>query len=159
MNPGSPLLDALLNAGADYITGVPCSLLAPTFAALEAGGDGVTYVPAPREDSALGVAAGAYLAGRHPVALMQNSGLGYCLNVITSLHMVYAIPLPLVITWRGHRDDAVEHDVIGPVLPGLLDAVGIPYRTLADPASDAEWLLATAAKLSGPAALLVTEAS
>lgn len=159
MNPTSPLLAALLGAGVDYVTGVPCSLLAPTFAALEAGGHRITYVPAPREDTALGLAAGAYLAGRRPVVLMQNSGLGYGLNVITSLHLIYGIPLPLVITWRGYRDDAVEHDVIGPALPALLDVIGIPYRRMVDASYDTEWLLAETTKLSGPAALLITEPS
>src|SRR5262249_49099303 len=97
--------------------------------------------------------------GRRPAVLMQNSGLGYGLNVITSLHMIYAIPLPLVLTWRGFRDDAAEHDVIGPALPGLLDVIGIPCRKLTDPSYDTRWLLATAVKLSAPAALLITEPS
>lgn len=159
MNATPPLLAALLDGGVDYVTGVPCSLLAPTYAALETGGHSAIYVPAPREDSALGLAAGAYLAGRRPVVLMQNSGLGYGLNVITSLHMIYDIPLPLVITWRGYRDDAVEHDVIGPALPALLDVIGIPYRRMVDPGYDTTWLLAKAHKLSCPAALLITEPS
>jgi sulfopyruvate decarboxylase TPP-binding subunit len=34
------------------------------------------YLGETREDAALGVAAGAYLAGRLPVVIMQNSGLG-----------------------------------------------------------------------------------
>lgn len=159
MTSTSPLLAGLLGAGVDYVTGVPCSLLAPMFAALEAGGHRAVYVPAPREDSALGLAAGAYLAGRRPVVLMQNSGLGYGLNVITSLHLIYDMPLPLIITWRGYRDDAVEHDVIGPALPALLDVVGIPYRRMVDASHDTQWLLAKATKLSGPAALLITELS
>src|SRR5207245_122100 len=59
------------------------------------------YVPAVREDSAVGIAAGAYLAGKKPVVLMQNSGLGVCLNAILSLNAIYAIPALLVVSWRG----------------------------------------------------------
>jgi sulfopyruvate decarboxylase TPP-binding subunit len=58
---------------------VPCSLLAGLFAQLEAPGSaarlaGLRYLPAPREDSALGPASGAALAGERAVVLLQNSG-------------------------------------------------------------------------------------
>ena len=35
-----------------------------------------------REDEAVGMAAGAYMAGRIPAVLMQNSGLGTSLNTL-----------------------------------------------------------------------------
>jgi phosphonopyruvate decarboxylase len=139
---GAALVRAYVEAGRTWFTGVPCSLLARTFAVLDAperaGLDGrLTYVPAPREDSAVGVASGLAVAGSAPVVLMQNSGLGYCLNVLTSFTLIYDVHLPLVVSWRGHDDkDAVEHDVIGRELTGLLDLFGIARTELdlADPA-------------------------
>lgn len=63
--------------------------------------------------------------------LMQNSGLGYCLNVLTSFNFIYDIPILLLISWRGaYGNDAVEHDIIGEKLTDLLDSVDIPYKEL-----------------------------
>ena len=50
-----------------------------------------------REDSALGLAAGAYLGGRQPVVFMQNSGLGVSMNALVSLHQIYDIPALLAV--------------------------------------------------------------
>jgi phosphonopyruvate decarboxylase len=121
------VLDAFRDAGCTFASGVPCSLLAGLFAALERGDSAIEYAPAPREDCAVGVATGALLAGRPSFVLMQNSGLGYCLNVITSLNMIYGLALPLVVSWRGRHEDAVEHDVIGARMPDLVASLGLAF--------------------------------
>lgn len=150
---------ALVNEGVDWATGVPCSLLTGLFAELEAGTKGIDYVPAPREDTAVGLAVGAALAGRRPLVLMQNSGLGYCLNVLTSLTLVYGIHPFLVVSWRGHDGrDAVEHDVIGRELVALLDVLGIAWHVL-DPTDPRRGVGIVRGHLDAgrPAALLVTK--
>jgi phosphonopyruvate decarboxylase len=136
------VLHTLVEHGFTVAGGVPCSLLKGLFALLEEPGDdptlrGLRYVPAPREDSAIGVASGATVAGEPAVVLMQNSGLGYSLNVLTSFNLIYDVPLLLIVSWRGYADDAVEHDVIGRELLGLLDLFGLPHTVLdhADPAA------------------------
>src|SRR5213079_1309196 len=74
-------------------------------------------------------AAGAYLAGRTPVVIMQNSGLGGSLNALGSLHFLYRIPALLLVTWRGYQaEDAPAHLVMGEVLPRLLEVFGVPFR-------------------------------
>ena len=136
------LLDSLLDHDFTLATGVPCSLLKGAFQLLEQrpADDGprhLRYVPAPREDSAVGLASGAAVAGERAVVLMQNSGLGYCLNVLTSFNLIYDVPVLLVVSWRGHDgNDAVEHDVIGRELLNLLDLFQLPHTILdhADPA-------------------------
>ena len=85
--------------GYDFFTGVPCSLLNPLYAAL---GDGRRpYYPATREDLSVGLAAGAAMAGKRPVVLMQNSGLGVSINALLSLQRMYELPLLSIISWRG----------------------------------------------------------
>lgn len=107
--------------GYDFFTGVPCSLLGGI---IEALGEG--YIPAVREDTALGLAAGAYLGGKKPCVLMQNSGLGYSLNVLTSLNMIYDIPVLLIVSYRGFEGrDAPEHIVMGKHCVELLKTAGI----------------------------------
>ncbi|MFE0461438.1 thiamine pyrophosphate-binding protein [Kitasatospora sp. NPDC058965] len=132
--PAEAILTALREAGHTHYTGVPCSLLKGLFARLENDGRH-HYLPAPREDSALGTAVGLLAAGAKPVVLMQNSGLGYSLNVLTSLCLIYDLHVPLIVSWRGRpgTGDAVEHDVIGRELTHLLDLFDLPWTVL-DPA-------------------------
>lgn len=114
---------ALRSNGFDFFTGVADSLVASLIDELERSPG---YIPAVREDQAVGLASGAYLAGRQPVVLMQNSGLGYCLNALTSLNLIYKIPLLLIVGWRGHDVyDAPEHLVMGAHCKQLLEEVGI----------------------------------
>ena len=108
-----------------FYTGVPCSLLGALIETVEED-PSLTYVPATREDAAVGIAAGAYLAGRRPCVLMQNSGLGYCLNVLTSLNLIYQIPALLIVSYRGEdRTDAPEHWVMGEHCRRIVEEVGI----------------------------------
>jgi len=114
----------LKGLGFDFFTGVPCSLLAGIIEAL-----GEEYIPAVREDTALGLAAGAYLGGKKPCIMMQNSGLGYSLNVLTSLNMIYDIPALLIVSYRGFEGkDAPEHIIMGKHCVELLKEVGINVR-------------------------------
>lgn len=111
--------------GYDFFTGVPCSLLKGIIAEFENDGS-IPYLPAVREDSALGVAAGAYLAGKQPVVLMQNSGIGTGLNALTSLHLIYRLPCLIIISWRGHGPDAPEHWIMGKKTIPLLETIDVP---------------------------------
>lgn len=114
----------LKDLGFDFFTGVPCSLLGGIIDAL-AG----EYIPAVREDIALGMAAGAYLGGRKSCVLMQNSGLGYSLNVLTSLNMIYDIPVLMLVSFRGYGgNDAPEHLIMGRHCVELVKTFGISNR-------------------------------
>ena len=149
----------LRNRGFDFFAGVPCSLLKGLLAHLDAQ-DEFPYLAATREDSALGVAAGAAMAGKRPVVLMQNSGLGVSINALISLHHVYRIPTLLVISWRGYEGvDAPEHIIMGPAMPALLDMFEIPHRTLEPDATDftaeLDWADTTLRETNRPCALLV----
>ena len=149
-------LRALKAEGFNFFTGVADSLVASLIEELTL--DEAGYVPAVREDLAVGLASGAYLAGRRPVVLMQNSGIGYCLNALTSLNLIYKIPLLLIVGYRGYQGrDAPEHQVMGRHCRALLEQVGIPVL---DPAP--EDLVRSVAearermrRTQGPAAILI----
>ena len=79
--------ELLKDRGFDFFTGVPCSIFEAVISALERDPT-ITYVPAVREDTAVGLATGAHMAGRRPMVLMQNSGLGVCMNALTSLAII-----------------------------------------------------------------------
>ncbi len=148
-------VDRLLAAGFDFFTGVPCSLVASLIAELERRG---LYFGELREDAALGVAAGAYLGGRLPVVIMQNSGLGVSLNALASLHLLYRLPCLLVPTWRGWEgQDAPEHLIVGAAMPRLLDLFAIPHRAPVAESVEADiaWAAAELGARRTPVALVV----
>lgn len=140
MITGSEVLAAAHEAGFDFFTGVPCSLLTPVLNAVlterqcrELGSDQPpAYVGATSEGEAIGLAAGAWLAGRHPVVLAQNSGFGNMVNPISSLLAPMRIPVLAIITWRGEpgRGDEPQHELMGRVtfpLCTLLNLSAAPF--------------------------------
>jgi phosphonopyruvate decarboxylase len=138
---GHDVATLLTRHGFDFFTGVPCSLVEDVIAVLETERD-APYVAAVREDAAVGLAAGAWFAGRRPCVLMQNSGLGTSLNALASLSLMYGLPALIVVTWRGHEGkDAPEHILTGKITPQILDLLGIPHRVLSaeTAAADVAW--------------------
>ena len=157
MVSGRAFAEGLRHHGFDFFTGVPCSLIEDLIAVLERDGR-APYVAAVREDAAVGVAAGAWLGGRRPAVLMQNSGLGTSLNALASLSLMYGLPALLVVTWRGFGGkDAPEHILTGEITPRLLELLGIPFRVLAGDSLEADlgWAAAEMDARSAPVALLV----
>ena len=156
-------VDWLEAFGVDFYAGVPDSLLAPVcFYLADHAGD--NYVVAANEGGAVALACGYHLAtGKVPLVYLQNSGQGNTINPLLSLahRDVYAIPLLLLIGWRGEpgRKDEPQHARQGKVTVGLLEAIDIPYRLLASEPEAArrgvDELLAIAAAQSRPVALLV----
>jgi phosphonopyruvate decarboxylase len=147
----------LKEKGFDFFTGVPCSIFKEVINYLLAEPD-VPYVSATREDEALGIATGAFLAGKKPVILMQNSGLGSSIGALTSLDLLYEIPMLLLISWRGYQGkDAPEHLIMGKATIKLLEDIGVPTQIL--PKEDAEEIILSAVRIieerSLPTAILV----
>src|SRR3989441_1514104 len=138
---GRDVATLITRHGFDFFTGVPCSLVEAVIAVLETERD-ASYVAAVREDAAVGLAAGAWLAGRRPCVLMQNSGLGTSLNALASLSLMYGFPALVVVTWRGYAgQDAPEHILTGRITPQILDLLGMPYHVLSaeSAAADVAW--------------------
>jgi len=146
---------ALNDIGFDFFTGVPDSILGGIIAALT---DSRSYTPAVREDEAVAMAAGAYLSGKVPAVLMQNSGLGNAINVLASLNLIYRIPCLLLLSWRGFQgQDAPEHLVMGQTMTQLMETLRIPYRTLSPETmtNDLQWTAKTFMEQQIPVALLL----
>ena len=121
------LCESLRDAGFDFYTGVPDSTFKQLLREIEARAE-FDYVPSVSENVAVGLAVGAYLGGRRPVVLMQNSGLALALNPLASLASLYRVPLLLVVGWRGHDGrDSPEHTLMGSATLSLLAALDLPY--------------------------------
>jgi len=123
---GREFCELLKNSGFDFFSGVPCSLLGPIIEHLSRSKD-FQYVPATREDEALGIAVGAFMGGKKSVVLMQNSGLGNSIDALTSLVLLYKFPILLIISWRGFEEnDFIEHSLMGKYMQDFLKTMKIP---------------------------------
>jgi len=81
-----------------------------------------------REEEAVGLLSGAWLAGHRGALLMQNSGLGNCTNALASLNMASMIPVVLVISHRGDLGEFNPAQVpMGRAATRILDAIGIRW--------------------------------
>lgn len=121
-------LSSVRSRGYDLWTGVPCSILTPVIDSLISRQD-MTYVSASSEGEAIGIAMGAYLAGRKPVLFCQNSGLGNMVNPLTSLCHPFRVPMLMIVTHRGEPGvyDEPQHLYMGSITEPLLEVLGIPF--------------------------------
>src|SRR5918992_3291135 len=134
-----------------FFSGVPCSLLEGVIHAALVDPE-VTYIPAVREDVALGIASAAHVAGRRGGILLQNSGLGNVVNPLTSFNLIYRIPVLMVVSWRGYGGkDAPEHLIMGQKTPALLHTLDIPQAILEAETLEEHlrWAISTIAQQQG----------
>lgn len=116
----SGLLKSLLDEGYDFFTGVPDSGLKEFIADVARLPHG-RHVAATWEAEAVGIAAGASLAGAKACVYLQNAGLGHAVNPLASLCIPYEIEVLLVV---GHRHTLPQHRVMGEVDSSLLELLG-----------------------------------
>lgn len=128
-------IDALRKNGISFFTGVPDSLLKDLLAYVEDKVPASDRITAANEGNAVAIAAGYHLAtGKVAAVYMQNSGLGNATNPLVSLadKEVYAIPMMLILGWRGEPGipDEPQHIKQGKITGELLEVLGIPYAVL-----------------------------
>lgn len=159
------LLESFLAEGVNMVTGVPDSLLAPFCSCLIDRLDRKQHVVAANEGNAVALALGHFLGtGRPALVYMQNSGIGNAVNPLLSLadREVYAVPMVLVIGWRGKpgQRDEPQHVKQGRVLPDLLEAMEIPWFALDAKSEDLAEVVSKSCKLTmqlgQPVAILVS---
>jgi phosphonopyruvate decarboxylase len=108
--------------------GVPCSFLKPLINYLIDNRPG-EYLAVNNEGEAIAVASGAYLAGRKPIVIFQNSGLGNAVNPLTSLAQVFRIPILMITTWRGEPNtkDEPQHELMGQITEQMLGLMNVEH--------------------------------
>ncbi len=135
----------------NFFTGVPDSYL-NGFCNYALSNCGDKNIIAANEGNAVAIAAGHYLATKEiPLVYMQNSGEGNTINPLASLvdKDVYAIPMLLLIGWRGQGNtepNHPQHKLQGEITTSLLDVMHIPYTILTDSDEDFENTIDTAVK-------------
>jgi sulfopyruvate decarboxylase subunit alpha len=125
-NPSLAVYHGLKLAGIDFITSVPCVNLQHLLGLIDAD-TGIIHIPVTREEEGVGICAGAWMGGRRPALLMQNSGLGNSINALASLNFLYGIPLLMIVSHRGCEGEPIVGQIpMGRLTPKLLEAMEIP---------------------------------
>jgi len=131
MNPSIAVYRGLKSAGIDFAASVPCVNLQDLLDLVARDPD-IIHIPATREEEGVGLCAGAWMGGRRTALLMQNSGLGNCINALASLDLLYGIPLLMIISHRGGSGESIIGQVpMGRLTQPLLDAMQIHHISIA----------------------------
>ena len=90
-------------------------------------------VPLSTEEEGVALAAGAYLGGRRAALLMQSSGVGNCINLL-SLIATCGFPFLTLVTMRGEFGEFNPWQVpMGQAVPATLAALGIIVQRVDQP--------------------------
>src|SRR5215475_5093438 len=133
VNNSRVIFDSLKQSGIKIISALPETWLVHLINMAESDPD-MTLVRLTREEEAIGISAGAHLAGVRSALLMQNHGFLAAINPIVSLSFLYRIPLLMLISYRGHMGERDPWQTQGGrFTEPVLQALDIPYDHLTNP--------------------------
>ena len=119
--------NALKKSGINFVVSLPCVNLSKIMKMVDSDKN-ITHVPVTREEEGFGICAGAFMGGKNPAILMQNSGLGNSVNALASLFELYKLPVLLIMSHRGTEGEFMSAQIpMGIATPKVLDALEIPY--------------------------------
>jgi sulfopyruvate decarboxylase subunit alpha len=94
----------------------------------------MTLIRIAKEEEAIGISAGAHLAGVSTALLMQNHGFFAAVNPVISLALLYKIPLLMIISHRGYFGEKDPWQTQGGLLTEpVLRALNIPITAITQP--------------------------
>ncbi len=106
---------------------VPDKVLAPLIRRL-ADDDWFTVLYPAREEEAVGIVSGAYMAGLRGIVLMQTSGFATLANCLASLTVPCQIPLLMMISERGTLGDfQLGQAIVCRTMRPVLETLGIEH--------------------------------
>ncbi|HYI82498.1 MAG TPA: thiamine pyrophosphate-binding protein [Acetobacteraceae bacterium] len=86
--------------------------------------NGMRVVTLTTEEEGIAQLFGAWLGGEKGVLLMQSSGVGNCINML-SVAVAHRTPLPMLVTMRGEFGEFNPFQVpMGNATPAVLEAMG-----------------------------------
>ena len=119
------LYETIKESGIDLILSLPCIMLKGLLQLIEEKNE-IQHISITREEEGVGIAAGAYLGGKTPAILIQNSGLGNSVNAIKSLLQLFKIPVIFIMSHRGAEGEKIKAQIpMGQLIPDLLDLLKI----------------------------------
>jgi len=94
MSVSEKIVSDLVANNIQFATTVPCKQLGTVIDLIDAH-DEIHHVPCNKEDEGMGLAAGAWMGGKRPAIIMQNTAIGVTINTLVTLTQYYRMPLPM----------------------------------------------------------------
>jgi len=122
--------------------------------------DDMRAIPLTTEEEGIALLGGAWLGGDRGVLLMQSSGVGNCVNML-SLTQTCSFPLLMIVTMRGEAGEKNAWQVpMGRTVPGVLELAGLSVRRIDTPDEAGEQVLTAGYEVfsqSSACALLIAQ--
>lgn len=121
---------SLANAGFNFAATLPATQI-HTLQAWIADSPRFKTVAVTNEGEGVSICAGAWLAGKMPVIVLETSGILLSTYALMRCHATFGIPILLLSTYRGGLGDQEWYAVhTGAVLPQLLQSLRIPCKVV-----------------------------
>jgi sulfopyruvate decarboxylase alpha subunit len=141
------------------VTYIPDNALSPLIDAVHADPFFTAICPA-REEEAVGIVAGAYLAGLRGITLMQTSGFATIPNALASMAVPYQIPLLMMISERGRLGDhQLAQAIVCRTMRPVLQSLGVEHfaiERLDDVEPVCDGMIRQAYATQAPAAIILS---
>ncbi len=127
MDSSEAVYQGLKKSKIDFVVSLPCVNLTNILKIIENDNE-INHIPVTKEEEGIGICAGAFFGGKKTAILMQNSGLGNCINALASLYQLYSLPLVMIMSHRGTEGEPIVGQVpMGKATPKVLDGMGLKY--------------------------------
>lgn len=160
MSINTRIVDDFVANGVEFITTVPYKQLAGVIDEIDTREE-IYHIPSNKEDEGMGLCAGAYMGGKRPAIIMQNTAIGVTINTLVTLTQYYRMPLPMLISYRGElRVPVACQAEIALHTKALLNQLNIPnyHFHTQDDVEELDTILKYAFMCNKPVAIL-TDAS
>ena len=144
------IVEGLKEGGVNFVVYMPDSFFLDVITKVNEDPNFAT-ISVPNESVGMCLCAGAWLGGKKPVMIMENTGLFVASNAITRFHQPFEIPVLMLISYRGDAGDGWWMiTAIGHAFEPTLKGFGITYELVDNPekAKKAIQLLQTSAEVS-----------
>ena len=126
MSVSKKIVNDFVANGIGFVTTVPCKQLGGVIDAVEKE-PSIYHIPSNKEDEGMGLCAGAFMGGKRPAIIMQNTAIGVTINTLVTLAQFYRMPLPMLISYRGELKEPVAcQSEMAVHTKGLLNQLNIP---------------------------------
>lgn len=141
------------------VTYIPDNVLSPLIQAVHEDSWFKVVCPA-REEEAIGIVAGSWMAGVRGITLMQTSGFATIPNVLASMVVPYQIPALMLISERGTLGDhQLGQAIVCRTMRPVLQTLGIEHFAIERP-DDVEFVVDSMARQAyatqAPAAIILS---
>lgn len=123
------IIDGMKEADIDFIATLPCMAVAPLLPHIMREPQ-FKHVPVCNESDGMVICAGAWMGGKKPALLIENTAIILGAYALTGLDYMYGgFPMLLIVDHRGSFGDGTAYFFFGGglVAPTILDTLKIPY--------------------------------